>query len=91
MPKQQIEINVPEGMEVNDIEIINDLGSTMDIRVHLKKGESKSIEIRDYLCRLVDGRIVAATVTKEFGTVEQVESNPYFLKWIDHDWRKVEV
>ena len=94
MTKQTIEIDVPEGYEIDLIS-----KSTLnpgkeipyfDITVYLKKEELKYIEVREYLFIYGDGHILIGTVQKDLGDDAATrESSPHFIRWIDNDWRKI--
>lgn len=86
MPKQTIEIDVPEGYEIGEIQRIGDTHSL----IYFKKKEPKYIEVREYLFIYGDGHILIGTVQKDLGDDAATrESSPHFIRWIDNDWRKI--
>ena len=89
MPKQTIEIDVPEGYEVVD-PASHFIDGDCYI-MHIKKKEHEFIEVREYFLKC-DGIVKKGVINKtdSYGA-ENVESLPDFFKWIDEDWRKVDI
>ena len=84
MSKQMIEIDVPDGYEVGSSIHLYTYRDTQDIRIFLKKKETESIWVR--LC-LVSIQGNAQVVAHE-------KPNPIpagFVRFIDNDWKKVEI
>lgn len=91
--KQQIEIDVPDGYEVKLIEVRPFVtgGHGCNLTVAFLKKQPEFIEVREYLMCTVDGRVIWGRVVKGVLTPENVEGWSHFIKWLDPDWRKVEV
>lgn len=53
--------------------------------------EKKFIEVRDYLLKTLDGEIFKATANKKFNDIKYIEDMNTFVRWLDDDWRKVEI
>lgn len=53
--------------------------------------EKKFIEVRDYLYETRAGDFRKRTVHKKFSDIEDPESAEGFIRWLDDDWRKVEI
>lgn len=51
----------------------------------------KFIEVRDYLFKTRDGGIFKATANKNFNDIKHIEDMNNFVRWLDDDWRKVEI
>ena len=92
MPKQQIEIDVPEGYEVERVGTLSCYDDKKYKCVYFKPKQPEFIEVREYLVKTVCNRFILESVTKNLTrSPEQAELSPGFLKWLDHDWRKVEI
>lgn len=98
MHKQTIEIEVPEGEEV-DLVLNFSSGDYPALKSHalitFKKKEPEFIEVREYLMHRSNGKIALGVVNNEPGSLfddpDQVQTHESFIKWIDKDWRKVEI
>lgn len=96
MTKQTIEIDVPEGYEIDLISksALNP-GKEIpyfDITVYLKKKEPEFIEVREYLYRGVLGQVICSSIQKNLDQeIATIGSSPNFIKWLDEDWRKIYV
>lgn len=53
--------------------------------------EKQFIEVRDYLYKTVRGKYAKATANKDFDDCVYIEMSNQFVKWLDDDWRKVEI
>ena len=53
--------------------------------------EKQFIEVRDYLVKTLDGEIFKATANKKFNDIKHLEGVNNFVRWLDDDWRKVEI
>lgn len=53
--------------------------------------EKKFIEVRDYLYEAWAGDFRKRTAHKKFSDIEDPESAKGFVRWLDDDWRKVEI
>lgn len=93
MPKQMIEIDVPDGYEFNsEFPGTDENGDFAErIIVILKKKEPKFIEVRDYLITTHDGITIHVSAQKGISDIKAIEEHIDFTRWIDHDWRKVEI
>lgn len=95
MPKQTIEIDVPDGYElIKPATYIKDCygSDAIIIIAELKKKEPKFIEVRSFLWKDQDGNIHPKILTKmEHDAIGYLEKIELFIKWIDDDWRKVYV
>lgn len=87
MPKQTIEIDVPEGYEIGETQRIGDTHSL----IYFKKKEPEFIEIRAYLVKTDHDGLVYCSVQKGWDIPELVAKQESFVKWLDQDWRKVEI
>lgn len=87
MPKQTIEIDVPEGYEIGEIQRIGDTHSL----IYFKKKEPEYIEVREFLARAYDGVVVHYSAQKGISNTKSIEESTSFIRWIDQDWRKVEI
>lgn len=93
MTKQTIEIDVPEGYEIDLISksALNP-GKEIphfDITVYLKKKGPEFIEVREYLHRS-DIYVLHNSIQKDLHQkASDIESLPGFIRWIDEDWRKI--
>ena len=89
--KQMIEIDVPEGREVDYVIPLYSYGLTQDVRIFLKKKEPEYIEVREYLITTHDGVTVHHSAQKGTSNIKLIEESTNFMRWIDKDWRKVEI
>lgn len=89
MPKQTIEIDVPEGMDISEIGFT----STPAVVIHFKKKEPEFIEIRTYLYKNSTGIVPASICASDgrYRTPSKIESEPDFHSWVDLNWRKVKI
>lgn len=53
--------------------------------------EKKFIEVRDYLVKTSNGEIFKATANKKFNNIKYIDDMNNFVRWLDDDWRKVEI
>lgn len=53
--------------------------------------EKQFIEVRDYLYEAWAGDFRKRTAHKKFSDIEDPESAKGFVRWLDDDWRKVEI
>lgn len=53
--------------------------------------EKQFIEVRDYLLKTLNGEIFKATANKKFNEIKYIEDMNNFVRWLDDDWRKVEI
>ena len=89
MPKRMIEIDVPEGYEI--VEPTSHIIDGDCYIMHIKKIGHEFIEVREYFLKC-DGIVKKGVLNKnEAYGAEDVESHPDFFKWIDVNWRKVDV
>ena len=93
MPKQTIEIDVPEGYEIDFIaKSASPQGKEipyLDITVYFIKKEPEFIEVREYLHRS-DIYVLHNSIQKDLHQkASDIESLPGFIRWIDEDWRKI--
>lgn len=92
--KQQIEIDVPDGFEVDSVVSLCSLyeDEAEDIRVFFKKKQPEFIEVRTYLYKNSTG-LVPASICKDerYNNPGKIEGMQDFVKWLDPDWRQVEV
>lgn len=87
--KQTIEIDVPDGYELNVFYhqfCVEELGV---IEYRFKKKEPEFIEVRDYLCKSVSGNYLIVTKNK-LGFLDDEKLPPDAIKWLG-DWRKVQI
>lgn len=92
--KQTIEIDVPDGYEVGSSIYLCTYRDTQDIRIFLKKKEPEYIEVRQCLYRSGFDETLIDTIYRNKGHVECDMLKRYgvnFIKWLDQDWRKVEI
>lgn len=94
MTKQTIEIDVPEGYEVDyhsqGGQYYTTDGSSIDITVNLKQKEREYIEVREYLHKGSNGYVLHNSIQKNlYQKASDIESLPHFIKWLDDDWRKI--
>lgn len=96
MPKQTIEIDVPEGYEL--VQVNNQYRDTdpvtgeetLELILAIRKKEPEFIEVREYLFTGWAGNILLETIQKDLGdNAATIESSPHFIRWIDNDWRKI--
>lgn len=85
--KQMIEIDVPDGREVDKITEVCGTG----VYILFKKKEPEFIEIRAYLVKTDYDGLVYCSVQKWWDTPELAAKHESFVKWLDQDWRKVEI
>lgn len=92
MAKQTIEIDVPDGCEVDYLIPLWSYRETQDVRLFFKKKESEYLEVREFIARKQSGKIYVDSITRWYHcTPEKAEKLPGFVKWVDSDWRKVEI
>ena len=93
MPKKLIEIDEPEGYEVESIGMLNCYDDKKYKCVYFKPKQPEFIEVREYLLRCpFTHRIVPAILKKDDSAIiAELESLSSFYKWIDPDWRRVEI
>lgn len=95
MTKQTIEIDVPKGYELvqvnNQYRIIDPVTGeeTLELVLAIRKKEPEFIEVREYLHR--SGLYVLHnSIQKDLHQkASAIESLPGFIRWIDDDWRKI--
>lgn len=86
--KQTIEIDVLEGYKIGEIQKLANPG----VIIYFEKKEPEFIEVREFLFRSRQGSCVMVGVAqKGFESIEDREADKSFIKWIDQDWRKVEI
>lgn len=91
MPKQMIEIDVPEGMEIDTVHEVLPSRFSCDYTVQFKKKEPKYIEVREYLITTHDGVTVHHSAQKGISNIKLIEESTNFMRWIDKDWRNVKI
>lgn len=91
MAKQTIEIDVPEGCEVDYLIPLWSYRETQDVRLFFKKKEPEYIEVREYLFTNWDGIARHNSAQKGHSDLLAIEHSTDFIRWIDKDWRKVEI
>lgn len=90
--EQMIKIDVPEGYEVGGkCEYYDSCTKKQWITLYLIKKEPEFIEIRAYLVKTDHDGLVYCSVQKGWDTPELVAKQESFVKWLDQDWRKVEI
>lgn len=90
MPKQTIEIDVPEGRKIRVSQ--TDYVDFIQVNIYLEKKEPELIEVRDYLFMSKLGHgVMAGVAQRNMESLEEIETDMDFIKWIDKDWRKVEI
>lgn len=94
--KQTIEIDVPEGYELVQVNSqyydIDPMPGeeTLELLIAIREKEPKYIDVREYLFTGGAGNILLGTVQKDLkGNAATIESSPHFIRWIDNDWRKI--
>lgn len=95
MPKQTIEIDVPEEYEVDNVLLCTSLMSSSLNQIYcvqFKKKGPEYMEVREFLHRTHDGRLYVDSITNgHHCTPEEAEKFHGFVRWVDSDWRKVEI
>ena len=94
--KQTIEIDVPEGMEfvcfAEGSVLSDETGIVQHYTALFKRKEPEFIEVRSCIVRCEGDVLTYRSVQKGFSyTPEHMESSLIFVKWVDKDWRKVEI
>lgn len=91
--KQKIEIDVPDGFEVTDTScwMANMQTNTLILALPIKKKEPEYIEVREYLITTHGGVTVHHSAQKGISSIKLIEESTNFTRWIDKDWRKVEI
>jgi len=91
MPKQMIEIDVPEGSEIDIIaRECDSFGRHSYTQIIFKKKEPEFIEVKECLVRLDDGKYKAVTIVKGSPLpAEHMGQDRSFHRWVDTSWRKV--
>lgn len=96
MTKQTIEIDVPEGYEL--VQVNNQYRSndpvtgeeTLELILAIRKKEPEFIEVREYLHKGRQGYVLHNSIQRNFGPdAASIESMPHFITWLDDDWRKI--
>lgn len=94
MTKQTIEIDVPDGYEFSSAFPCTDANGefTERILVTLKKKEPEYFEVREFLFRSrLGGGVIVGVAQKGLESIKDREADKSFIKWVDSDWRKVEI
>lgn len=96
MAKQTIEIDVPDGYDIDNVllctSLMSDDNRDQFYRVQFKNKEPEFIEVREFLRKTYDGILHADSITNgHHCTPDEAEKLVSFIKWIDKDWRKVEI
>lgn len=96
MTKQTIEIDVPEGYELvqvnNQYYDIDPMTGeeTLELLIAIREKEPEFIEVREYLHKGSNGYILHNSIQKNLHQkAADIEALPHFIKWIDQDWRKI--
>lgn len=91
MAKQTIEIDVPDGCKIGGTSQIN-YDDAIQVTITLEEEKPEFIEVREFFRRTYDGRLYADSITNgHYCTPDEAEKLTSFIKWIDKDWRKVEI
>lgn len=91
MAKQTIEIDVPEGYEIVNQIINTPKCHVLPVNFILGKKDPEYIEVREFLGRAYDGVVVHYSAQKGISNTKDIEESTSFIRWIDQDWRKVEI
>lgn len=63
---------------------------TIEINAPDDKEITNFIEVRDYLHRGSNGYILHNSIQRNLcQQATDIEALPYFIKWLDDDWRKI--
>lgn len=90
MPKQTITINVPDDKEIDwDMVKRNNSETPLSIYVIYFK-DREYIEVREYLNNSFRG-VLHHSAQKGLSDIKKIEEGTDFIRWIDQDWRKVEI
>jgi len=92
MPKQTIEVEVPEGYEFSESKEIGfgNLGAPyIDVRLFYKKKQPQVVEYKNYLSYGTDGTTILVFCATRGSS--NPESYPGFIRWIETEWQRVEV
>lgn len=95
--KQTIEIDVPDGYDIDNVllrtSLMSDDNRDQFYRVQSKKKEPEYLEVRDYLAFDYKGIPVKLTLnTDELHLAGAIESDDrVFIRWIDKEPRRVEI
>ena len=96
MTKQTIEIDVPEGYELvqvnNQYHDIDPITSEEKLKrlLAIKKKEPEYLEVREYLHSGSNGYVLHNSIQKNLHQkASDIESLPGFIRWVDDDWRKI--
>lgn len=96
MPKQTIEIDVPEGYEQIPVYCPPATAISEDeiaVTVYFKKKEPEFIEVREYFAMCGKALTVGVTIIgcPKHSQPEEIEKYGNFVRWIDKEPRKVEI
>lgn len=90
MPEQMIKIDVPEGCKISVSQ--TNYADFIQVNIYLEEKEPQYIEVREYLMKDGGGRIYHNSTTRDWGNAPaDVERSKFFVRWLDQDWRKVEI
>lgn len=87
--KQQIEIDVPDGWEIDEVLPHKNIEAAGFFQVYLKKKDPEFIEVRDYLIDQHGEQIIMCHM-KGHREVHETEKLTNFIKWLGN-WRKVQI
>lgn len=94
MTKQTIEIDVPDGHDIDNVllctSLMGDDNRDQFYRVQFKKKEPEYLEVREYLHSGSNGYVLHNSIQKNLHQkASDIESLPGFIRWVDDDWRKI--
>ena len=94
--KQTIEIDVPEGHEIESVKLCPEaFGDKSGLNrlaiVKIKKKEPEYIEVREYIFKNDNVAMLGILNKSAIHTTGDIEEMEGFVSWRDQDWRKVEI